>query len=206
MAASFTAAGAYSSRATPAVATAARTAPRTSPMRSALCTLRATKARSSTTTDGAQVSISRRHSAWSRARRSASEVPAPSVMVPLARCRSSGPALSTTPQPLTRDPGSIPSARTPPPPGPPPGSSTRPRASRRQLVQLLRRDVHVRRHALHVVVILERFQEAHHLLRLLPADRRRRRRHHRHLGRRRCDSRPLERLLHRLEPLGRAEH
>src|SRR5262249_35284394 len=122
-AASFTDDGEYSCRATPAEATAASTAPRTSPIRKALCTLRATKARSSTTTDGAQVSISSRHSACNRASRSGSVVVTASTTVPLARYRSSGPALSTTPQPVTRVPGSIPSARTPPPPnsstGPP---------------------------------------------------------------------------------------
>src|SRR5581483_10205767 len=71
-AASFTSAGAYSSSATPLAATAASTAPRASPSRSALCTLRATKARSSTTAAGCQRATSRRHSAWSRARRTAS--------------------------------------------------------------------------------------------------------------------------------------
>src|SRR5262249_9727459 len=156
-----------------------------------------TKARSSTTTDGAQVSISCKHSACSRAKRSGRALAPARTKVPLARYRRSGPALSTTPQPVTRVPGSIPSARTPPPPIL--LQRLAPCASGplcRQLLQLLRRDVHVRRHALHVVVILERLEEAHHLLRLLAADRRGRRGHHGDLGGRRRDLCLLECILH----------
>src|SRR5207253_1813710 len=143
---------------------AASTAPRASPRRNALCTLRATKARSRTTAAGSHAAIRRRHSACRRARRAPRSPAGASTIVPLARWRKPPPRASTTPQPVSRLPGSIPSTRTPaPPPAPAVGS-------RRQPLQLLRRDVHVRRHALHVVVVLERFQQPHHLLGLLAGD------------------------------------
>src|SRR5206468_1462703 len=146
--ASFTLAGAYSAITAPAAPAAASTAPRASPRRNALCTLRATKARSRTTAAGSHAAIRRRHSACRRARRAPRSPAGASTIVPLARWRKPPPRASTTPQPVSRLPGSIPSTRTPtPPPAPAVGS-------RRQPLQLLRRDVHVRRHALHVVVVL----------------------------------------------------
>src|SRR5205823_3176858 len=83
--------------------------PRTSPRRNALCTLRATKARSRTTAAGSHAAIRRRHSACRRARRAPRSAGGASAIVPLARWRKPPPRASTTPQPVSRLPGSIPS-------------------------------------------------------------------------------------------------
>src|SRR5438477_4206224 len=112
--ASFTSPGVYSWSALSAVATAARTAPRASPRRSALCGLRATNARSTATAAGVHLPMRRTHSAWRRANRTAAVARDPSAIVPLATWRSPRPRSSTTPQPVSRLPGSMPSTRNHP--------------------------------------------------------------------------------------------
>ena len=146
--------------------TAASTAPRASPRRNALCTLRATKARSSTTTDGRPGRrAARRHSACRRASRAASVVDA----AERRSCRSRGAAAAAP--------------RSRPRPSPSPGFPGRSRAPAPHLHRSPSAPPR-RRHAdsrssssaamsmfddtrLHVVVILERLEQAHHLLGVL---------------------------------------
>src|SRR5262249_23823408 len=167
----FTAAGAYSKTGRLARAATRSATPRAWPSTSALRALRKLNTPSTATAAGAwsaRASVSRPNSSTNR--RSSGAV-ASRRKTPCAPCCTPCPADSTTAQPRTRLPGSMPRTRVVPStertfstgPGRPASSALR----RPELLQLPLGDVGVGPDVLHVVVVLEELEELHHPARAL---------------------------------------
>src|SRR5581483_3421052 len=149
-------------------ATVKSATPRAWPSLSALCTLRAKKTFSRLTTPGRWRSMTccKPRRIWLRRAPSASA--GGGLMVPCAIWRSSLPTLSTTPQPVWIDPGSMPRMISRGPRPKPPFARGATGSAR--LVHQLGRNVEIGGHALHVVVVFQLFGEFQNLLHVLGVD------------------------------------